>query len=278
MILVFDVGNSETTIGLFTAEMLRGHWRIITSVPRTADEFGVLIGSLLHRAGYELDRVDGVALGSVVPAVTGPLLEACARYLPASSSVVVDAKAGLPIKLDVDEPMTVGADRIINTLAASRLYGRDCIVVDLGTATTFDCITAEGVFIGGVIAPGVQTSAETLTRKTSKLPATELIVPQRAIGRRTEDCIRSGVIFGAADAIDGTVRRIKAEWPHRESPLVVATGGFAEMFGRICKEFDRVEPHLTLQGLQMAHALLSARTADDLNQSGSQPKSRRAKR
>ena len=266
MILVFDVGNSETTIGLFNGEMLRGHWRIITSVPRTADEFGVLIGSLIQSSDYEIGKVDGVAIGSVVPAVNGPLLEACSRYLPASSSIVIDAKAGLPIKLDVDEPMTVGADRIINTLAASRLYGRDCIVVDLGTATTFDCITAEGVFIGGVISPGVQTSADTLTRKTSKLPATELVVPQRAIGRRTEDCIRSGVIFGAADAIDGTVRRIKAEWPHRETPLVVATGGFAEMFGEICKEFDRVEPYLTLQGLQMAYALLSAATADDLNQ------------
>jgi type III pantothenate kinase len=264
MILVFDVGNSETTVGLFTSEMLRGNWRFITSVPRTADEYGILIGNLLERGGYDMKRIDGVAIGSVVPAVTGPLLEACSRYLPVSSSIVVDANAGLPIKLDVDEPMTVGADRIINTLAASRLYGRDCIVVDLGTATTFDCITAEGVFIGGVISPGVQTSAETLTRKTSKLPATELVVPQRAIGRRTEDCIRSGVIFGAADAIDGTVRRIKAEWPHRESPLVVATGGFAEMFGKICKEFDRVEPHLTLQGLQMAHALLSAKPADNL--------------
>jgi len=274
MILVFDVGNTETTIGLFNGEMLRGHWRIITSVPRTADEYGVLIGSLLERGGYDTDKVDGVAVGSVVPVVTAPLLEACARYLPASSAVVVDARAGLPIKLDVDEPMTVGADRIINTLAASRLYGRDCIVVDMGTATTFDCITAEGVFIGGVIAPGVQTSAETLTRKTSKLPSTELVVPQRAIGRRTEDCIRSGVIFGAADAIDGTVRRIKAEWPHREKPLVIATGGFAEMFGAICKEFDRVEPYLTLQGLQMAHTLLSASTADDIDRAPRRQKRR----
>jgi type III pantothenate kinase len=265
MILVFDVGNSETTIGLFNGEMLRGHWRIITSVPRTADEYGVLIGSLIQRGGYEIDRIDGVAIGSVVPAVNAPLLEACTRYLPVSSSIVVDAKAGLPIKLDVDEPMTVGADRIINTLAASRMFGRDCIVVDMGTATTFDCITAEGVFIGGIIAPGVQTSAETLTRKTSKLPATELIAPQHAIGRRTEDCIRSGVIFGAADAIDGAVRRIKAEWPHRQTPLVIATGGFAEMFGKICKEFDRVEPYLTLQGLQMAHALLVRSTAEDLD-------------
>ena len=274
MILVFDVGNSETTIGLFNGEMLRGHWRIITSVPRSADEYGVLIGSLLAGGGYSNDQIDGVAIGSVVPVVTGPLQEACARYLPASSSIVVDAKAGLPIKLDVDEPMTVGADRIINTLAASRLFGRDCIVVDMGTATTFDCITAEGVFIGGVIAPGVQTSAETLTRKTSKLPATELVVPQRAIGRRTEDCIRSGVIFGAADAIDGTVRRIKAEWPHREKPFVVATGGFAEMFGKICREFDRVEPYLTLQGLQMAYSLLSQGPAEGLDSPPRRPRRR----
>jgi len=274
MILVFDVGNTETTIGLFNGELLRGHWRIMTSVPRTADEYGVLVAGLIQRGGYETERIDGVAIGSVVPSVTGPLLEACARYLPASSAIVVDAKAGLPIKLDVDEPMTVGADRIINTLAASRLFGRDCIVVDLGTATTFDCITAEGVFIGGVIAPGVQTAAETLTKKTSKLPATELVVPQHTIGRRTEDCIRSGVIFGAAESIDGIVRRIKKEWPHRETPLVVATGGFAEMFGKLCKEFDRVEAHLTLQGLQMAHALLSAKPADNLNQASGAAKAR----
>ncbi len=108
MILVFDVGNSETTIGLFNGEMLRGHWRIITSVPRTADEFGILIGNLVETGCYDIDKIDGVAIGSVVPAVTGPLLEACSRYLPASSAVVVDASAGLPIKLDVDEPMTVG--------------------------------------------------------------------------------------------------------------------------------------------------------------------------
>jgi type III pantothenate kinase len=266
MILVFDVGNTETTIGLFNAELLRGHWRIMTGVARTADEFGVLIGGLLDRGGFDPKRIDGVAIGSVVPPVTAPLAEACSRYLPVSSSIIIDATSGLPIRLDVEEPLTVGADRIINTLAASRLYGHDCIVVDLGTATTFDCITAEGVFIGGAIAPGVQTSAETLTRRTSKLPATELTVPQRAIGTRTEECIRAGVIFGAADAIDGMVRRIKKEWPHRETPLVIATGGYAEMFGALCKEFDKVEPFLTLQGLQMAHGLLSATPADGLNQ------------
>jgi len=266
MILVFDVGNTEITIGLFNAELLRGHWRIMTAVARTADEFGVLIGGLLEREGFDPKRINGVAIGSVVPTVTAPLAEACSRYLPASAAIIIDANSGLPITLDVDEPLTVGADRIINTLAASRLYGRDCIVVDLGTATTFDCITGEGVFIGGAIAPGVETSAQTLTRRTSKLPATDLSVPQRAIGTRTEDCIRAGVIFGAADAIDGMVRRIKREWPHKETPLVVATGGLAEMFGAICKEFDKVEPFLTLQGLQMAHTLLTETAAEGLNE------------
>src|SRR6516165_913961 len=142
------------------------------------------------------------------------------------------------------------------SLAASRLFARDAIVVDMGTATTFDCITADGVFLGGVIAPGILTSSETLTRRTSKLPATELVIPPRVIGRRTEDCIRAGVMFGSADAIDGLVRRIKESWPRPGEPLVVATGGFAETMATLCATFDRVEPHLTLQGLELAHAYL----------------------
>jgi type III pantothenate kinase len=257
MILVFDVGNTETTIGLFNAGVVRAHWRIMTSVPRSSDELGVLIGGLLQHGGFAADVVDGVAIGSVVPSLTGPLAEACAKYLPVSATVIVDASSRLPIRLDVDEPLTVGADRIVNTLAASRLFGRDSIVVDLGTATTYDCITADGVFLGGIIAPGVQTSADTLVRRTSKLPATELIVPERVIGRRTEDCIRAGVMYGGAESIDGLVRRIKKAWPRPTPPLVVATGGLAETFGSICAEFDRVEPLLTLQGLQMAFDLLS---------------------
>src|SRR6185503_17527368 len=132
----------------------------------------------------------------------GPLAEACLTWL-GCTAVVVDGRSPLPIVLDVEEPLTVGADRIINTLAASRIYQRDTIVVDLGTATTYDCITADGVFLGGVIAPGIRTSAETLFRRTSKLPATEIAPPARVIGRRTEECIRSGIVFGNAEAIDG---------------------------------------------------------------------------
>lgn len=257
MILVFDVGNTETTIGLFEGEELRHHWRLTTDVERTADELAVLIFTLFQAEGLRVADVTGSAVGSVVPPLTGPLTEACARLFGAPA-LEVDARAGLPITLDVDEPLTVGADRLINTLAASRLYGRDTIVVDLGTATTYDCITADGVFLGGVIQPGVRTSAETLFRRTSKLPATELVPPQRVIGRRTEECIRAGVMLGAAESIDGLVRRIKREWPTGATPLVVATGGLAETLKPLCAEFDRVEPFLTLQGLRIAHGLLTA--------------------
>lgn len=258
MILVFDVGNTETTIGLFEGDELRSHWRITTDVPRTPDEYGVLLRSLLEADGFRTDLVHGVAVGSVVPPVTAPLVETCTRWFAASRVVVVDAKAGLPITLAVDEPLTVGADRIINTLAASRRHQADAIVVDLGTATTFDCITSDGVFLGGVIAPGVRTSAETLTRRTSKLPATELAPPQRVIGKRTEECIRAGVMFGQADLIDGIVRRIRAEWPRTPQPIVIATGGLAESFRPLCSSFDYVEPYLTLYGLQLAWDLLTS--------------------
>src|SRR6266536_2203889 len=175
----------------------------MTDVSRTPDEFGVLLRSLLAADDFLPDVVESVAIGSVVPRVTAPLSDACQEYFRVGKPLIVDASTALPITLDVDEPLTVGADRLLNTLAASRLFARDAIVVDMGTATTFDCITTDGVFLGGVIAPGIVTSAETLTRRTSKLPATELVVPTRVIGKRTEECIRAGVLFGAADAIDG---------------------------------------------------------------------------
>ncbi|MDQ6612116.1 MAG: type III pantothenate kinase [Gemmatimonadota bacterium] len=257
MLIVFDVGNTETTVGLFRGEELVAHWRLMTESARTPDEIGVLLHGLLQAAGEDAGRISAAAIGSVVPPVTSPLARACQTYLRVNP-IIVDARSPLPITLDVEEPLTVGADRLINTLAASRLYGRDTICVDLGTATTFDCITGDGVFLGGVIMPGVHTSAETLTRRTSKLPATELIPPSRAIGKRTEECIRAGVIFGAAEAIDGICRRIKREWPRANVPWVVATGGLAETLQPLCTEFDRVEPFLTLEGLRIAHSLLSA--------------------
>jgi type III pantothenate kinase len=258
MVLTFDVGNSETTLGLFDGETLRAHWRLTTDVPRTSDELGALLRGFLAGADVALGEVDGVAIGSVVPRVTQPLAEACRDWLQVRRVEVLDATSPLPITLAVDEPRTVGADRIINTLVASRRYGRDAIVVDLGTATTFDCITKDAVFLGGVIAPGVRTSAETLFRRTSKLPATELVAPARTIGRNTEECIRSGVMFGAAESIDGVVRRIMAEWPGTERPMVIGTGGLAELFAPLCTCFDVVDPYLTLRGLALAYGLVSS--------------------
>ena len=258
MLLTFDVGNTETTLGLYDGTELRAHWRIMTDVARTPDEFGVLLRGLLAGAEIALRDVTGVAIGSVVPPITAPLAEACREWLPATRVEIIDARSALPITLQVDEPLTVGADRIINTLAASRKYGRDAIVVDLGTATTFDCITRDAVFLGGVIAPGVRTSAETLFRRTSKLPATELVAPARTIGTNTEACIRSGVMFGAAESIDGIVRRIVAEWPGSERPMVIGTGGLAEVFAPLVTCFDAVDPYLTLRGLALAFELVRA--------------------
>lgn len=256
MLLTFDVGNSETTLGLFDGDELRGHWRLLTDAPRSSDEMGVLLRGLLSGAEVGVAEVRGAAIASVVRGMATHLAEACATWLPQAHVEIFDATSRLPITLAVDEPLTVGADRIINTFVASRRYERDCIVVDLGTATTFDCITKDGVFLGGVIAPGVRTSAETLFRRTSKLPTTELSAPPRAIGKRTEECIRAGVMFGAADSIDGIVKRIMAEWPTSDTPMVIGTGGLAETFAPIVRCFDAVDPFLTLRGLAMAFGLV----------------------
>jgi type III pantothenate kinase len=257
VILVFDVGNTETTIGLCEGEQVRERWRVTTDGSRTPDEVYLLLLALLSAAGVDRSAVRGSAIGSVVPSVSAPLSDAC-RRLTGVAPIIVDGRSTLPITLAVDEPFTVGADRIINTLAASRIHRRDCIVVDLGTATTYDCITADGVFLGGVIAPGVQMSAESLFRKTSKLPATEIVPPRSVIGKRTEECIRAGVVLGTAEAIDGLVRRIKADWPGTQVPLVIGTGGLAAAFKPLCSQMDQVEPDLTLQGLAMAYGLLTA--------------------
>jgi len=255
MILAFDVGNTETMLGLFDGDRLLEHWRFATSTPRTGDEFGLLVRGLMRESGVEAGRVRSAVIASVVPPVTPTLVDACKRHLGAST-FLVDGSARLPIRLDVEEPLTVGADRIANTLAAATLYRRDTIAVDLGTATTFDCITADGVFCGGVISPGLQTGAENLVRRTAKLPRVDLDRPASVIGRRTETALQSGIFFGAVDAIDGIVRRIVAEW-RRSDPLVIATGGLASLIGPYCTTVERVEPFLTLYGLEIAHRYLA---------------------
>lgn len=256
MLLAVDVGNTETTLGLFEGVELRAQWRLTTTGARTADEARVLVTQLLMSEGVSPKEVAQVAICSVVPPVTGALVTALDMAFGVTP-VVVDATSPLPITLDVDEPATVGADRVVNTLAASRIYRRDCIVVDLGTATTYDCISADGSFFGGIIQPGVQTSAAMLFSKTAMLPSTALATPTHAIGTNTADCIRAGVVYGAADSIDGLIRRCKEEWPRPQVPHVVATGGLASTFRPFCTEFDEVDPALTLKGLRVAHALLS---------------------
>ena len=256
MVVVFDVGNSEITIGIFEGEALVAHWRITTAAQRTADELAILIRSVTAETIRPDGRTTGSAICSVVPSITPMLAEAC-EVCFGKKPVMIDARARLPVKLDVEEPFTVGADRIANTLAASRIYGRDAIVVDLGTATTYDCITADGTFLGGVIQPGVMISADTLFRRTAQLPATEIVPPKKVIARRTDECIRAGVFFGAVDSIDGIVRRIKKEWPNRNSPLVIATGGIAESIQPHSAELELIDPFLTLKGIRLGYELLT---------------------
>jgi type III pantothenate kinase len=250
MQIVVDVGNTETVVGLMSGPTLTAHWRLSTAVPRTADEYRHLLRSLLREAGLEPSSIQWAAVASVVPDTTD-VLRGTLEALVAGTVHVIEPDSTLPIRLDVEEPRTVGADRIVNTLAARELYGRDTIAVDLGTATTFDLITAEGVFLGGVIAPGVSAGLEWLARRTAKLPRVELRPPERTIGRRTETCIRSGIFYSAVDAVDGIVNRIRTEWG-RPSAFVVATGGYATTIAPHCTTVQHVEPFLTLYGLAIA--------------------------
>jgi len=251
MLLALDIGNTEITVGLFQGGELQAHWRLTTNPDRTPDEWGSAIGGFLVQSGHSPNEVRAVCLASVAPATTLSLVEGVALST-GCTGVAVDATSPLPVTLDVDEPLTVGADRIVNVLAATELFRADTIVVDFGTATTFDCVTADARFIGGAIMPGLRTSADQLTRRAAKLPATELRPPARVIGRRTEECIQAGVLYGAADAVDGMVRRITAEWPGGKKPRVVGTGGLAAVVAPLTTTIELTDPDLTLRGLRIA--------------------------
>jgi type III pantothenate kinase len=257
MQIVVDVGNTETVVGLMAGTEVRFHWRISTIVPRTSDEYLHLLRSLLRDVPVERSALEWAAVASVVPDSTDVLRTTLAA-LVSGPVYVVDPDSKLPIRLDVEEPRTVGADRIVNTLAARELYGKDTIAVDLGTATTFDLITADGAFQGGVIAPGVSAGLEWLARRTAKLPRVEFRPPAKVIGRRTESCIQSGVFYTVVDAVDGVVQRIREEWG-RPDVFVVATGGFSATVAPHCRTVEHVEPFLTLYGLAMAGRHLAGR-------------------
>jgi type III pantothenate kinase len=251
MLLALDLGNTEITVGLFAENELEAHWRLTTNPDRTPDEWGSAIAGFLLQAGHSPNEIRAVCLASVAPTVTQSLSEGIAG-ITGCASVAIDSHSALPVTLEVDEPLTVGADRIVNVLAAVELFKADSVVVDFGTATTFDCVTADARFLGGAIMPGLRTSADQLTRRAAKLPATELRAPSRVIGRRTEECIQAGVLFGAADAVDGMVRRILAEWPTPTPPRVVATGGLAALVAPLTTSIELTDPDLTLRGLRIA--------------------------
>jgi type III pantothenate kinase len=251
MLLALDLGNTEITVGLFLGNDLEAHWRLTTNPDRTPDEWGSAIGGFLLQAGHSPNEVRAVCLASVAPTVTQSVVEGISS-ITGCNGLLIDARTPLPVRLDVDEPLTVGADRIVNVLAAVELFKADSIVVDFGTATTFDCVTGDARFLGGAIMPGLRTSADQLTRRAAKLPATELRAPSRVIGRRTEECIQAGVLFGAADAVDGMVRRITAEWPGGGKPRVVATGGLASTVAPLTSTIELTDPDLTLRGLRIA--------------------------
>lgn len=257
--LAIDLGNTETVLGLFRGRELEHHWRISTDLRRTPDELAHLLSVLVA------DRVDGRMrgiIGSVVPAMEPIMTRGFRRAFGLEPRLINDPTrlvgdgGPLPIRLDVDEPSTVGADRVLNTLAAKSLYGVDTIGVDLGTATTFDCITGDGVFMGGVIAPGPRAGIEGLARRASKLPFIDLVPPEIVIGKRTDVCLRSGCFYSIVDAIDGMVRRIKKEWERPEA-LVVATGGLAALIAPYCETVEFIEPYLSLYGLEIADRMLS---------------------
>jgi type III pantothenate kinase len=258
--LVVDVGNTETVVGLVsgTTELV-SHWRVSSGVPRTSDEMRALVRAFLQGDEIDEDAIESGVIGSVVPSVN-QVWAGTLKRIVSGSVHEVGPSSGLPIRLDVDEPMTVGADRIVNTLAARELYHEDTIVVDLGTATTFDCITSEGVFLGGVIAAGLAAGLDWLAARTAKLPRVELVPPDRVIGRRTETCIQSGVFYQAVGGVDGIVRGILDEWG-RPDARVVVTGGFARSIGPYLETAAFVEPFLTLYGLAMAGAYLDGRVS-----------------
>ena len=250
MLLAIDVGNTHTVIGLFEKTELRFRWRIASEAGRTSDEFGILVRELCGQSGVRFEDISGVVVCSVVPALTGALAEMSERLINVEP-VVVGPELDLGVSIDYLDPKEVGPDRLANAVAVHGTVEGAAIVVDFGTATTFDVVTADGRHLGGAIAPGVMTSAENLFRRGALLHRVALEAPESPIGRSTENAMRSGIVFGAVGQVDEIVRRIIDEWG--ESPVVVATGGLAQKIAEFSETIDLVEPDLTLKGLAMIH-------------------------
>ena len=248
MLLAADVGNTEIVLGVFRGSELTHTWRLSTQPERTPDELALVLGGFLAQGGMSFEsQVTGLVVASVVPDVTAAMREMAGRYFPFAPVLVgPGTKTGVPIL--TDNPREVGADRVVNTLAAFTKFGGPAIVVDFGTATNFDVVSSEGAFMGGVIAPGMQASAASLFSRTARLTRVELTPPPSVIGRSTVEAIQSGLIFGTAGEVDSIVTRIRRELGDAS---VIATGGLAPVVIRHCTTIDHHEPWLTLEGLRL---------------------------
>ena len=250
MIFVFDVGNTNTVLGVYDGEELTHHWRIETNRNKTNDEYGMLIKSLFDFADLSLSDISGIIISSVVPPIMFALEKMCIRYFNLKPLVVGPGiKTGLNIKYD--NPKEVGADRIVNAVAAIHKYGSPLIIVDFGTATTYCYITEDKQYLGGAIAPGIGISTEALYTRAAKLPRIEIDRPEGVIGRNTVSAMQSGILYGYVGQVEGLVNRMKNE--SKQDPTVIATGGLASLIAQESSVIDIVDPFLTLKGLQLIY-------------------------
>ena len=247
LLLALDVGNTNTVVGLFSADELRGHWRLTTHSDRTADEIAMWLRQHLQRECVEPDELSAVAVSSVVPPMDRRIREGVRRYLEQDPFFVEPGiKTGMPLR--VEAPQELGADRLCDAVAAFAEHGGPCVVIDFGTAVTWEVVSAKGEYLGGVIAPGPGITAEALGGKTAKLPQVAMAPPPRVIGKGTIDSIQSGLFYGYLGLIDGITRRVIDELG---SAKVIATGGFAPVFAEHAPVIDLVESDLTLHGLRL---------------------------
>ena len=252
MLLAADIGNTNITLGVFDGEKLKGTWRIATGVHRMPDEYAIMILGFFDRQHIKVSEIKDVVLCSVVPPLIGNFEELCQRYMHVTP-LVVEAGVKTGIRICMDNPREVGADRIVNAVAAHQLYGGPVIVIDLGTATTFDAVSGEGDYLGGAIAPGISIATEALFTRTAALPRVELAPPKRAIGRNTIAAMQSGIVFGYVGLIEGVVSRIQKELGDKAK--VVATGGYAELLAKETRIINVVNPDLTLVGLRLIYEM-----------------------
>ncbi len=250
MLLVCDIGNTNTVLGAFEGTRLVEHWRVSTASKRTEDEWTLLLKQLIDLAGDLPGRFDAAMLASVVPPATPVVVRALARVAGVEPSIVgPGVKTGMPIL--TENPKEVGADRIVNAVAGFERYHQALIIVDLGTATTFDCISSRGEYLGGAIAPGIGVSTDALFHHAAKLPRVDFIRPRRVVGRNTIESMQSGLFWGYVALVDGLVERMRGEM---EGPVrVLATGGLATLLGKASRTIDEVDDNLTLDGLRILH-------------------------